>query len=259
MSTKYPIVLVHGVGIKELKYFRAFGKIENVLSKDGHVVSTADTDGFGKIETNAQQLKEYIEKILETHKAEKVNIIAHSKGGLDTRYMIDRLEMKDKVASVTFLCTPHKGSQIATRLYALPGFIKKFIAFLLTVTYRHFGDKDPQVLEVCKQLQHSPEDILETFNPFDGVFMQSYSSVLHKGSDDFILGIPLYFSRKYESDQSDGLVSIESSKFAEYKGNCINDSISHAEIIDLTMNKKKKEKVYAFYTSLCNDLSQRGF
>ena len=259
MSTTYPIVLVHGVGLKEFKFLRAFGKIEKILSKEGYLVSTADTDGFGKIETNAEQLKEYIEKVLQENNTQKVNIIAHSKGGLDTRYMIDRLGMKDKVASATFLCTPHKGSQIATRLYALPNFVKKFIAFWLTLFYKICGDKKPEVLEVCKELQHSPDDILETFNPFDGIFMQSYSTVLQKGSDDFIMGIPLYFSRKYEKDESDGLVSIESSKFAEYRGNCINDSISHAEIVDFTVNKKKKEKIYAFYISLCADLAERGF
>ena len=39
---------------------------------------------------------------------EKVNIIAHSKGGLDSRYMITHLGLADKVASLTTVATPPK-------------------------------------------------------------------------------------------------------------------------------------------------------
>jgi hypothetical protein len=48
--------------------------------------------------------------------------------------------MSDKVASATFLCTPHKGSAIAERLYDLPKFIRGFIAFNLNLWYRILGD-----------------------------------------------------------------------------------------------------------------------
>ena len=259
MATKYPIVLAHGIILKDGKLFKAFGRIEKVLRESGHSVQTSTTDGVGAIETNAEQLKKQIERILETQHAEKVNIIAHSKGGLDTRYMMEHLGMKDKIASVTFLCTPHKGSQIATKLYDLPRFVKGFLAFWINLWYRIFGDKHPDVLTACRQLSANPSGVLESFEPMDSVFMQSYSTTLEKSSDDFLMGIPLFFSRKFENDFSDGLVSVESSKFAQYNGNCVDDSISHTEIVDLTVDKKKKEKIYAFYIELCKDLEQRGY
>ena len=31
MATKYPIILVHGIVLKDVKFFKAFGRIENVL------------------------------------------------------------------------------------------------------------------------------------------------------------------------------------------------------------------------------------
>lgn len=259
MATKYPIILVHGIMLKDVKFFRAFGQIEKVLKRNGFVAYTSDSDGVGTIENNAGQLKVQIERILQEESAEKVNLIAHSKGGLDCRYMIDRLGMKDKVASVTFLCTPHKGSRIASKLYGLPKVIRNLIAGWLNFWYKLYGDKHPDVLEACRQLSYAPNGALENLSGYDQIFMQSYSTVLKQSRDDFVMGIPLYFSRRFENDYSDGLVSLESSKFAEYQGNCTDGSVSHTEIVDFMVNKKKKEKIHAFYLSLCLDLAKRGF
>ncbi|MBR5797662.1 MAG: alpha/beta fold hydrolase, partial [Clostridia bacterium] len=110
MVTKYPIVLTHGIVLKDVKFFKAFGHIETLLRDNGYSVHTSQTDGFGSIENNAAQLKAQIEEIMQAEGVDKVNIIAHSKGGLDSRYMIDHLDMAEHVASLTFLCTPHKGS-----------------------------------------------------------------------------------------------------------------------------------------------------
>ena len=118
--TKYPIVLVHGICLRESRVFHAFGKIEKVLVAEGCKAYTAGIDAFGSIETNAEQLKEFVLRILDKTGAEKVNVIAHSKGGLDTKYMLSSLCMADKVASFTTLCTPHKGSEIATKIWGLP-------------------------------------------------------------------------------------------------------------------------------------------
>ena len=147
MSTQYPVILVHGIMLKDWKFIKAFGQIQRILEAQGHVVSTAPMDGFGSIENNAQQLKDHILQVLATTGKDKVNLVCHSKGGLDARYMIDRLEMGEHVASVTFLCTPHKGSKTATKLYALPKFIRFWVALWLTVAYRLFGDQKPEVLK----------------------------------------------------------------------------------------------------------------
>ena len=259
MALKYPIVLVHGIMMKDVMHFRAFGKIESVLRKRGHRVHTSDHDGLGKIEDNAEQIKSFILGVLLSEGAEKVNIIAHSKGGLDSLYMIDRLGMSEKIASVTFLCTPHKGSVVATKLYSLPRPIRGFIAFWLNFWYRLFGDRHPDAIGVCKELRLTPEGIVECFDHHDGIYMQSYSTELSRSRDDFVMGIPLMFSRRYEDLPSDGLVSVESSKFRNYKGHCTEGSVSHSEIVDFCVKKKKKEKIYTFYISLCDELEERGF
>lgn len=259
MKSKYPIVLVHGIALKDFKFFRCFGGIEKKLKKEGYAVYNAKVDGFGSIENNAEQLKDFVNGVLAESGAEKVNLVAHSKGGLDSKYMISKLGMENSVASLTTLCTPHKGSQVATKIYGLPNPLKKFIAFWVNLWYRIFGDKHPDALTVCRQLQSVKDVEEETFGFSGKVYCQSYSAVLKRSRDDFLMGIPLIFSRRWEKDGSDGLVSVGASKFGEYKGHVSEDSISHSEITGFSASKKKREKVYAFYLKLCEDLSELGF
>lgn len=260
MNTKYPIILVHGIVIKDMLFIKSFGKIDKKLKDEGFCVYKSKVDGFGTIENNARVLKEEILKILEDEKCEKVNIIAHSKGGLDAKYMICELGMEDKVASLTTLCTPHKGSPIATHILHLPKWILKMIAFFLDFWYRVFGDKHPDSLAVCKQLAEKKDIEEETFFISDKIYCQSYSTKMDKARDNFLLGIPLLFFHYFEKDKEcDGLVSTESAIFGEYKGNAFHESIAHSEVTDVFTTKKKKEKIYAFYNELCFDLAKRGF
>ena len=130
--TKYPIILVHGIVIKNFKHFRAFGKIEKELRQKGFIVYSSNIDGFGTIETNAQMLKEEILDILKKENVDKVNIIAHSKGGLDSKYMIENLEMEENVATLTTLCTPHRGT-ILMELRRIKIFVVSLLCCLLEV------------------------------------------------------------------------------------------------------------------------------
>lgn len=259
MVTKYPIILVHGIALKDYKFFKAFGRIEDILKSQGYVVYTSTTDGFGTIENNAEQLKKQINEIKIKHNVSKVNLIAHSKGGLDSVYMIEHLDMSESVASLTTLSTPHRGSPIATFLLKLPKFIIRILSFWVNLVYKIFKDKNPDSYTTCIQLKEN-EDIKEkTLNVEGDIYVQSYSSTMKKSRDDFIMGIPLLFFKYQKKGDSDGMVSKESSKFGEFKGDMINESISHAEMVDFTLDKSKKEKIYAFYLLLCNELRNKGF
>lgn len=258
MKSKYPIILVHGIAIKDFKFIKAFGRIEKIIRDEGYVVYTSLTDGFGSIENNVKILKEQIEEILKKHNVDKVNLIAHSKGGLDCKYMIKELGMEDNIASLTTLCTPHKGSEIASKILTLPKFIIKIVAFYLNFIYKLFGDKNPDCLTVAKQLARVRDIEEETINFSNKVYCQSYSSTLKKSKDDFIMGIPLIFSKYFEKDNSDGLVSNDSTKFGEYRGDCLEESISHTEIVDFMVKKKKREKIFSFYKQICEDLVSKG-
>ncbi len=163
MKTKYPIILVHGIAIKNIFFIKSFGRIDSILQNEGFTVYKSKVDSFGTIENNADFLKKEIMEILEKEKVTKVNVIAHSKGGLDTKYMIEKLDMAKYIASFTTLCTLHNGSPIATNILRLPKWILKFIAFWINFLYRLFGDKNPDSLKVCEQLSEINSIVEETF------------------------------------------------------------------------------------------------
>ena len=113
---KAPIVLVHGLfGFDKLAmgawvlthYFRG---IPEMLRKAGNRVLVARLHPTGGTAERAAQLKTFLET---QSPHEPVHLIAHSLGGLDSRYLISRLGMADRVLSLTTLGTPHRGSAFA--------------------------------------------------------------------------------------------------------------------------------------------------
>jgi triacylglycerol lipase len=64
---------------------------------------------YASIAARAEELARVVQQI----RARKVNIIAHSMGGLDARYAITRLGLADRVASLITVGTPHLGTPVA--------------------------------------------------------------------------------------------------------------------------------------------------
>lgn len=259
MSSKYPIILVHGIAAKQLRILNAFGKIGDELKKEGYKVYIADTDGFGSIEKNAEQLKKFINKVMAECDVDKVNIIAHSKGGLDSKYMITELKMEDHVASLTTLCTPHKGSIIASKIWDWPMPIKKLFAFFIDMFYCLFlGDKNPDSMRACEQLR-AVDQVEESLQFSYKVYCQSYSTNISNIDDCFIMALPMKLQHHFEITENDGMVSEESAQFGCYRGKCMDIPVSHVQIIDLFSKKSQKEQIYSFYKQLCKELSEMDF
>lgn len=258
MMIKYPIVLVHGMMIRDFKIYRAFRKIRKYLLSSGLKVYVTNQDGVGSIENNALQLKEEILEILEKEKVDKVNLIAHSKGGLDSRYMISMLDMENHIASLTTLSTPHHGSKMSARIMKLPKYMAKFIAFFINITFKIFGDKHPDILTVGKQLcDANMKDFNNRVINSSKVYYQSYSSDIDKKAT-FLVFIPHKFSRKCEEENTDGVVSISSSIWGEYQGHMDVDA-DHFQMAGIYGGKKKMQEVADFYLSIVKDLEEKGF
>ena len=235
MNTRYPIILVHGLAMKDTFFLRSWGRIDRILRSQGYTVYKSNVDGFGTVEGNAAQLKAEIDGILQETGAEKVNLIAHSKGGLDAKYMIQQLDMAHKVASLTTLCTPHRGTPIASFILRFPTFAVKYAAFWVNTAYRMLGDRAPDSFTACQQLQRTEDLAQETMNVGPGVMCQSFSAAMRPGSGDadFVMTVPLIFSRFLEKDKlTDGMVPQDSAIFGTYRGDCLDGSVSHTEIVD---------------------------
>ena len=98
-----------------LGYFR---HIARTLRGHGFEVHEPSVSFAGSLERRALDLQRAVERILGPgNPGGRVNIIAHSMGGLDARYMIVRLGMADRVASLVTIGTPHLGSSYADWRY----------------------------------------------------------------------------------------------------------------------------------------------
>jgi triacylglycerol lipase len=111
---RYPVLLVHGIcGFDEIRIFgwrrRYFIGIAQHLAKLGVTVYHARLPPLASVPERAARLAECVRGLA----AERVNVIAHSMGGLDTRYAITKLGAADKIASLVTIGTPHHGTPLA--------------------------------------------------------------------------------------------------------------------------------------------------
>lgn len=115
-QTKYPIVLAHGMAgfdslFGVLDYF--YG-IESELKSGGAKVYITHVPQFNTSEARGEALLAQVQDVLARSGAKKVNLIGHSHGGLDVRYVA--AVRPDLIASVTTVGTPHKGADLADYL-----------------------------------------------------------------------------------------------------------------------------------------------
>jgi triacylglycerol lipase len=150
-KTQYPIVLAHGAAgfdslLGVLDYW--FGIPEN-LAADGAAVYVTEVSQLNSPQVRGEQLIAQLEEIRAITGKPRMNLIGHSQGGLDVRYVA--AVRPDLVASVTTVGSPHKGAEIADTLVAsfvAGGFSQDVLATLGnslgTVIGLLSGHSDPQ-------------------------------------------------------------------------------------------------------------------
>lgn len=255
---KYPIVLVHGMMAKDFAFYPAFRGIVNFLRQQDIPVYVTNQDGIGTIAGNAAQLKAEISEILKAENCEKVNIIAHSKGGLDARYMISCLGMAEYVASLTTLSTPHHGSKLCATLLKMPLWMAKTISFFTNLGFRILKDENPDLLALGQELT---DTAMVTFNRevpnSPQVYYQSYASNA-ANKKAFLLFIPYELSKYCEQGETDGMVSVSSSQWGAFKGK-MPAEFDHFQMVGVYGSRRKLINVGLFYMHIIQELRDMGF
>ncbi|MEW5855529.1 MAG: triacylglycerol lipase [Myxococcota bacterium] len=114
VAEPYPVVLAHGLsGFRTLAGIEYFYRVPEYLREHGHRVYITHVPPWGTVEMRARVLGQQLDAIVRRSGAPRVHLIAHSMGGLDSRYAISRLGYGDRVASLTTVGTPHRGSVLA--------------------------------------------------------------------------------------------------------------------------------------------------
>lgn len=198
----------------------------------------------GSVEARARKLAD---SIAAKAQGKEVNIIAHSMGGLDSRYMISQLKPTDfKIKSLTTIATPHRGSSFADYMFETIG--TRQIKRIYNVI-EYFG------LETGAFSQLTLKYMRESFNPrtpdIEDVRYFSYGASLEP--ERWSVFAPSHAIVKREEGINDGLVryassylrslasadrvdSVTSSQWGDYKGTLI--GVSHLDLINWTNRMK---------------------
>lgn len=262
-KTKYPIVLVHGVFFRDNKLFNYWGRVPRTLKLHGATVYYGEHQSALTVKESARELTARIKLIVERSGCEKVNIIAHSKGGLDCRYAISEFGLAPFVASLTTVNTPHRGCLFAEKLlYAIPQKVQDKIAKAYNVTLFALGDETPDFLAAVTDL--TADACIkrnETLTFPDGIYAQSIGSVMERPQKgQFPLNLSYRYVKNFDGE-NDGLVGESSFAWGEKYTLLRNDGkrgISHGDVIDLNRENIPGFDVRDFYTELVKDLRERG-
>lgn len=189
-NTKYPILLLHGIALKDNTLgFNYFGRVPANLRSRGATVFGGEQDAWGSTGSNADQIRKRILQITDPASTSnpgglnlgKVNIIGHSKGGLDTRQMLYTYpDMKNKIASVTTVATPHRGTALAD--WVFNGSLEPYIGFAAKVLSKVQGDVNPDFRAAAAPMRRASmvttNNTWNSLNGYTGILSQSYAAEL---------------------------------------------------------------------------------
>ena len=263
--TKYPLLLVHGVFFRDFDHFNYWERIPEELKRNGAVIFYGEHNSAAAVKDSAVELEKRIKEIVQQTGCGKVNIIAHSKGGLDSRAAVSMTSAGQYVASLTTISTPHRGCEFADYLLGeIPEEEQQVIASGYNTVASKLGDRDPDFLAAVYDLTSEKcKERNDVVHDDPNVFYQSVGSVLHGASSG---QFPLNFTYhlvKYFDGENDGLVGVDSFEWGsslnmirlEKKGR----GISHGDMIDLNRENIDGLDIREFYVQLVSGLREKGF
>lgn len=268
-ATRYPILLVHGVFGRDYQLLSYWGRIPDELERNGAKVYFGNHQSAISVADSAEELTARIEQIVKKTGCEKVNIIAHSKGGLDCRHAITFCGAAPYIASLTTISTPHRGCIYADYLLRIiPKKAQQKVASVYNRAMKRLGDHAPDFMAAVRDLS---ADGCRRFNEetkaageaelCKDIFTQSYGSKLNRiGGGGFPMNVT-YLLTKHFDGPNDGLVATTSFEWGErYELLTIKGKrgISHLDLVDLPRQNIPEFDTREFYVQLVADLKKRG-
>lgn len=262
VRTRYPVVLMHGFGM--LSGLRRAGHLHEeaiFLRLHGVLAYAPNVAPYQTVSVRAEQWRERLAVVLEETGAERLNLVAHSMGGLDARYLISVLGMAPYVATLTTVSTPHHGSSIASLVLERPQRLRALVADFVnwmgssTTLY-------PTADVLSALIELTPEHLMERFNrevpDHPDVHYRSYAGQAGRGTAVGINPLlrvqnAMLFARE---GVNDGLVSVQSATWGDFRGTVDAD---HAEQVGLRIMPGEGFRSNDFYLARAAELRDAGF
>ena len=262
-ATKYPILMVHGVFFRDFRYLNYWGRIPRELETNGARIFYGNHQSAAPIAVSGQEIADRILQITQKTGCDKVNIIGHSKGGLDARSALNLPGVAEHVASLTTINTPHRGCEFADYLLSkIPIRQQTVIAKAYNAALRRLGDPHPDFLGAVRDLTASACSEFNKKTPdIPDVFYQSVGTKLNKAvGGRFPLNFTYALAKRFDGP-NDGLVGQDSFPWGEdFRLLTVMGTrgISHGDMIDLNRENFPDFDVREFYVQLVHDLKKRG-
>lgn len=254
-QTRWPLMLIHGLNCRDDWIFPYWGRVAEILTDHGARVYLSGQDAWGSIPRNAEALRLRAEEILSTEGCEKLNLLAHSKGGLEARYLISTLGYAEKTASLTTICTPHRGSKAAAQWLARPR-VCRIAGRGMESFWRARGDRNPDFQSAVSALTPESMSRFNAENPDSPqVYYQSWGARLPRPGLDPMDVFQCWLTRA--DAPTDGLVSPDSAVWGLYRGTL--EGVSHQDAVGGRRRKRPGFSAAAFYIHLVQELAEMGF
>ena len=261
-KTRYPILLLHGAHARDEGHYRFWGRIPDLLRQNGAQVFTGGQDAWGSIEGNAQVIDQRLMKVLAQTGSPKVNIIAHSKGGLEARYLISVMGRYPHVASLSTVSTPHHGCRIVDFFEKWPDWFYRGVSACQDFYWKKHGDAAPDFYTASRELStHACREFAKNAPDMPGVFYQSWACAMSNPfGDPWYMGS--YLLEYLLAGENDGLVSVKSAKWGEFRGVLRTKGIagiSHNDAGDVRERDFKGMDIPRVYIKMAHELKEKGF
>lgn len=262
VQVKYPIFLCHGFGaIGSLVKPSPLHDPCMLMREHGIIAFAPNVVPYASIETRARNWVRLINKVCDDYGFEKLNVIAHSMGGLDMRFALSHLDITDKIASLTTVATPHHGTFLADLILKTPEIITEKLSDIVD----WFGNsvyprEKSEVLNSVEQLCRNY--IQKEFNPktpdIEDFPYFSYSAAVGKGTDYSINPVFMFQNTQIfaKEDINDSFVSVESAQWGEHIGTI---PLSHMNQINVQVSKENRPKYQNFWIGVVKMLRDKGF
>ena len=261
VELQHPVLLCHGYGaIASLVKPSPLYDVALLLRSHNVLTYAPNIVPYAKIETRAQSWVQRIEELVEQKPGRKINIVAHSMGGLDMRYALSQHDIADHVASFTTISTPHRGTSLAELTLKTPEAIRDKLAdFLDWMGDRIYPHTKSDSVGSAAQLTRAY--ITETFNPkitdVPDIPYYSYTSAVGKGTDEPIRVIARYQNKHIFENEgpNDGMVSVASAKWGEH---IETSRLSHLEQMNMRIKDDRKPLFQRFWLDVVKMLANKG-
>jgi triacylglycerol lipase len=272
--TRYPVVLQHGFGgsgdFGEDAYFF---QVQETLSEEGYLILTPTVEPIEGTEIRGLQFASELEGWRSEGLARRFNVIGHSQGAIDARYVVSTLGRHGWVASIVSVGTPHQGTPVADVILGaieggpVPEPLVDLAVDAVTSLYGIEGE-DHSLAAALNALATETMVEFNAQNPnHPGVYYGSWAGISCGVLDlncqaacggevvDPLLAITHFILYLY-GIESDGMVPLESAKWGDHQGELCADHLDQVGLFEDTPTDAFDH--IAFYRSEFQRLAERG-